>query len=619
MKNKRAVIKNCLLYISLIIISVLIELFVFNFKLLTLDSKTNGIHTLNNYDVKVVDKKRIISFDVNDRYVSKLKIKYKCKDDIKTVIEYISKDYYKKNIKKQIEDSFDSQINLQVLNIKNVVNRVNIIIDKNADITISSIKIDNNIKISYFRIVFVFVFFLVITLIIKYYKENGETKNLHKEFLLIGLLMGCTLILLQPSITFQSWDDQIHFQNSYQLFGNEFKWSAGEVSMIDGLKSDRKWTISSIEEQENITKHLTNDVQSNYKSKDGLMIKYNQIAYIPSAIGYHVCKLLRMPFSICFKMGKFLNLFAYLLIMSYAIKISRCHKKLLCFIGLMPSNLFLACQYSYDPAVISGLTLGMVVLFNWFSDIHVKVDFKNMLIFICAMLYACLTKAIYFPLLLLFLFIPSSRFETKKQEIWIKSMIIFICILLLSTFALPSDLMSTNTGDLRGGETNVAEQLKLIISHPIGYLNVLRDTALSQFGFKLLGNITLGGFSYLGGISDNIYYVLLLVLLFIFCTNDENSGLNIKNRLLMVGIIVSIILLIWTALYLSYTPVGLNTINGVQNRYFIPLLFPLIVSLQFFNVKTNIGDNHINIMILLMLVFAFMFTLYKLIIIPYCI
>ena len=34
--------------------------------------------------------------------------------------------------------------------------------------------------------------------------------------------------------------------------------------------------------------------------------------------------------------------------------------------------------------------------------------------------------------------------------------------------------------------------------------------------------------------------------------------------------------MIVTALYFEFTPVGLDTIHGVQRRYLLPLLFPLL-------------------------------------------
>lgn len=41
----------------------------------------------------------------------------------------------------------------------------------------------------------------------------------------------------------------------------------------------------------------------------------------------------------------------------------------------------------------------------------------------------------------------------------------------------------------------------------------------------------------------------------------------------MVVILIAVIVLIWLSMYLSFTPVGQNTIAGVQARYYLPLLY----------------------------------------------
>ena len=37
---------------------------------------------------------------------------------------------------------------------------------------------------------------------------------------------------------------------------------------------------------------------------------------------------------------------------------------------------------------------------------------------------------------------------------------------------------------------------------------------------------------------------------------------------------------IWTSMYVSYTQVGADVINGVQGRYFTPLFLPLLLCLM---------------------------------------
>ena len=430
------------------------------------------------------------------------------------------------------------------------------------------------------------------------------------------LILGSIIIFLQPSSTYYSWDDQIHFLNTYELIGGNFEWEIGEFSMIDGENAG-KWNINSLEEQENYNEYLNSEGGTSYTTYGDRFITYNKVAYIPSAFGFYLCKLLNLPFVICFKMGKFMNLFVYMLMMSYAIKITKNYKRLLTIIGFIPTSIFLASNYSYDPAVMGGITLGIVCLFNWLLDKDSKVDFKSFAIFVFAMLYGCFPKAVYAPLLLIFLFVPKEKFRSKKERIYLKVGVVVLCLLMLSTFVLPT-ITNNIEGDSRGGDTSVSEQIKVILDNPIAYMKVLKDTMVNSFMEYFLGKDLIGFYSYLGKISNNLYLSFVILLLFILFTEEVKTSLKLGNKLIILIGVIGVILLIWTALYLSFTPVGLNTINGVQPRYFIPLLLPLLCLLKGDKIKNNISLKIYNTLVVGIPAILIIISIYQLFILNYC-
>lgn len=50
---------------------------------------------------------------------------------------------------------------------------------------------------------------------------------------------------------------------------------------------------------------------------------------------------------------------------------------------------------------------------------------------------------------------------------------------------------------------------------------------------------------------------------------------NRKSRLWMFLLIAGTAVLIWTSMYIAFTTPGNTYIDGVQGRYYLPLLFPL--------------------------------------------
>jgi uncharacterized membrane protein len=125
------------------------------------------------------------------------------------------------------------------------------------------------------------------------------------------------------------------------------------------------------------------------------------------------------------------------------------------------------------------------------------------------------------------------------------------------------------------------EQMKYILTHPISYMLVWFRHIISFFSPYRLQNI-FGDWKTLGLLSTTncTISVLLVVLTAMIEMNDDIFvSLTSKNKIavksaLVLSIVLSV-LLICTALYCGNTPVGSASINGVQPRYYIPLMFPL--------------------------------------------
>lgn len=615
-KFNNKIIRYLLIIVGILGISFGIEVFGFNFKLLTLDEVDSGVTELS-YKSEVTGDKSLIKINLDGLYVNKLIVEYEADADVEYKLNYSERDYYNGLNVSTVDDIFDNEVNEAITNIKNEVENIEISYDIDKEIRFKSIFIDNSVRINYFRIIFMCFVMSAMLILSWYYKNGGHTSILHRYFIIMGLILGGAMIILQPSATYYCWDDQIHFLNVYELAGGNLDWSVGEVQMVLDEAFGRD-SIDSIEEQINQKQYLNRDELAGYSTYGGRFITYNKLAYIPSAIGYYSAKLIGLPFDICFMFGKFMNLLVYLFLIGYAIKITKVGKRLLVVLGFIPTSLFLASQYSYDSAVIAGFILAMVMLVNWFIDKECKVDFKSLLIFILAMLYGCFPKAVYIPFILLFLFVPTDRFRSKRESILVKSGIFVICLLMMATFVLPVVSGGAVTGDARGGDTSVAGQLKVILSNPFGYVKILNDTMVKNFISSFIGIGALGSFAYMGNLSTNLYLIFLILLIVVSFIEASKFNIDKVYKGIFLVITLGVVLLIWTALYLSFTPVGYNTINGVQPRYFIPLLFPFLICLGGSKFKFKVSSKLYNLVVLLVPVIVIFIAIYQLILSNYC-
>jgi uncharacterized membrane protein len=186
-------------------------------------------------------------------------------------------------------------------------------------------------------------------------------------------------------------------------------------------------------------------------------------------------------------------------------------------------------------------------------------------------------KAIYFPLLFLLFLLPRTKFTSSKEyRLFLRTSTLSILFVLCS-FLLPFLTETSSFTDIRGGkQVNASEQVHFIIAHPITYTKTLLSF-LSDY----LNPLHAGGFmtnwAYLGIIPG---FLPLLFLLFFVTLTDRNEHddrtTTTQVKFWTIGIFFVTVSLVATSLYVSYTPVGLTIINGVQPRYLIPLLFPLL-------------------------------------------
>ena len=78
---------------------------------------------------------------------------------------------------------------------------------------------------------------------------------------------------------------------------------------------------------------------------------------------------------------------------------------------------------------------------------------------------------------------------------------------------------------------------------------------------------------------------------------SNNDVFTYEHKLLYFLTSFGIILLVMLAMALAWTPMGYATIEGVQGRYFIPIIFLLFICLQ--NTKLYLKENMIKIVLAL--------------------
>jgi len=314
------------------------------------------------------------------------------------------------------------------------------------------------------------------------------------------------------------------------------------------------------------------------------------VAYTPAAIGIIMGKALRLSFFHTFLLSKMVILCTYVLLMYFAIKKLKNGKVLLAVIGLSTTTMFMASSMSYDFWVIGFTTLGYSFFISELQNRDKKLEYRNIIMMNICFLLGIAPKAIYFVIMFVLLFMPVDKFKDKKQRRIYYSIIVGVAIFLMMTFLLPMLINSPGTGDSRGGsDVNSTEQIKYILSNPIEYsgtlLNFLKDYLNLDYASEFISSMAYMGY----GIGTAITLMLIAALMYID-RGEEKVRMPYVRASYFFSAAVCVVL-VATALYISFTAVGADYIAGCQPRYLLPLLFPMAYFIGVDGVTTKINKN----------------------------
>ena len=185
------------------------------------------------------------------------------------------------------------------------------------------------------------------------------------------------------------------------------------------------------------------------------------------------------------------------------------------------------------------------------------------------------------------------KFYSKKDAWIFKGFIVVVCFALLASFLLPVLSSPEQSSDTRGGDTNGALQLSYILKQPFAYAVVLGKNVIDTLQDSFMGPKALNSFAYLG---DGKYSALCAAFLTGVALTDtygdkqtKKKTLDISTRIAFLIVFIVTIVFIWTALYISFTEVAEEIIQGVQARYYLPFSFFVYLCIQNKNLKNTIS------------------------------
>ena len=390
--------------------------------------------------------------------------------------------------------------------------------------------------------------------------------------LLLGLLYLTVLTPLSVP------DEQHHYQSAYEL------------SNVLLFRADREAGDSAAFDYTNFTSHYNTSAgysriakTLNAPAEAGQIVripmprehKYFPM-YLPQALGIALARLLGANFIWTFWLGRLFNLLFYVLCTWWAIRIVPRFKALLSLAALAPMSLHQAASYSYDAFVISLSLLLFALILQALLEEGVW-DKRSLAATVAVNTLLTPAKIVYYPISALMLLVPKARFRTRKAR--------YLCILAVLLLPLAVMLLIrlrfvvgavTDTGSSLNWAGRHNYTAAFLFTHPGRMARLFIMTTLEKgvYWMECAVGYSLSGLTLLLPEWIPIAYIALLFLAGVR-REQEFPGLRVRERGSLFAVVLAVGGMVLFSMLLASTSNTSPIIQGVQGRYFIPIL-PLV-------------------------------------------
>ncbi|WP_225748878.1 DUF2142 domain-containing protein [Paraeggerthella sp. Marseille-Q4926] len=336
---------------------------------------------------------------------------------------------------------------------------------------------------------------------------------------------------------------------------------------------------------------------------------------LPSALGIVLASLLNLGSYPLFYLGRFFNMMMFALLAYCAVRITPVGKNTMMVVGLLPMTLHVVSSYSYDAGIIGLAFLLTALCFRaLYGEGQMKRHDKVGLVIVAALLAPC--KVVYTVIALLVLFIPNKRFASRRSALLYKSIVIACSLVAVLGTRMATLLQMADVGssvsaglDVRGEEQGTFYSLSGMLSDPLDAVLLYLRTfdAMGPFYLDTLVGGSLGWF------QPEIHAPLFITLPLFFAllvsaqrSEDDRALVPGVHRVVFAVLAIAGWLAVMLSMTVGWTFVSERVIQGVQGRYFLPLLPMALVAARSRHVSIDVPTGFLFVYGLLALNIAYM-------------
>lgn len=440
-----------------------------------------------------------------------------------------------------------------------------------------------------------------------------KIKKIEKIFIPICIVLGMIYMFLIPP--YFSPDEAAHFSTVYarssQLLGEDVYDEDGNVLVrkedmdyyeyIDNVGHwplNRKCYIKTIKGFFEETTKADLEEKASFRSD---LKAVSTLAYFPQIIGISIARILGMNAVQLLVLGRLMALIFYCVCMYFAIKLIPFAKMIPFSVGLLPITIQQVVSYNYDSVLFATAFL-VISYMLYLAYTKEKVEKKDVILLLVLAVLMSPIKMIYSLLFGMGLLIPYQKFGNGKNKIISAALI--VCVAITAIIAVQTSTLVGMADSSAARVTFSGEPLytlNYVIHDPVATFGVFFRTFERMTDFYFKSGIALMGWLEIGVPTIYLVGFSVVLLLSTVKVTNEKEEISSVGKLLLGAIVVLVSLAVYLSLLLAWTKLSANMVDGIQGRYFLPIL-PLILLLcrnKVLTVSKNIDKYLVCILIFL--------------------
>lgn len=300
------------------------------------------------------------------------------------------------------------------------------------------------------------------------------------------------------------------------------------------------------------------------------------LMYLPQGIGIALGRLLRANTLVTFFLGRLMNLLFYAFCVYMAVKAVPRKKELFFGAGMVPMAIHQAASYSYDTFTngMAILWIALVLRAIWEDRPLKRKDYIS-LVLVGGLMAP--SKIVYIILAGLLVLVPKKRFANGKKALSIGG--ITLAMLGITLFFWLQSVLNESAFKKSGSDVYT---IGAILQEPFHVLRMLFysvEENMPEWTAEAVGYV-FSGYNLWVPIYIPILYMILLAVMTQRKESEPALGSRVDGRVTLLAIIGIGIVALEVVELLFWTPVGSTRVIGIQGRYFIPLIPPVLLAME---------------------------------------